>query len=136
MILEAFKKPKISPCCENLQFQISSILKPFWRVPITFWWKSQIFGFPAVENFPDVQWFSSLHRSKALIIRNNFHCHNTDVDGLFWVKDHKKCLLGGFKNTFFERHFDVEISAIFKVFNVWENSRFHNFTKEYWKYHS
>ena len=76
--------------CKNPHFQISRILKAFWSLPLNFLWKSQFFWFPSVQYFWDVLWFSNCHQSKALIIRNNFHCDNTDEMWLLRVTEDKK----------------------------------------------
>ena len=120
---------KILTWCKNPHFQISWILKEFWSLPLNFLWKSQFFLFPSVKHFWDALWFSNCHRSKALIIRNNFHCDNTDEMWLFWVTEDKKLPVGVLENPFLEVIFEVKISALFKVFNFWENLRFSIFTK-------
>ena len=72
------------------------------------------FLFPSVQNFRDFLWFSNWHRSKALVIRNNFYCNDIDEKLLIWITDGKKWRLGDFKNPFLEVIFEVQISAIFK----------------------
>ena len=77
-------------------------------------WKSQNFGFPVTENFRDVVWHSDNHRSKALVIRKKFHCHNTCLDGILFPRKTRKCSLGVFKKAFLEVHFEAKFSSFLR----------------------
>ena len=107
--------------------------RAFWSLPLNFLWKTKKFGFPAAENFWDVWWHSKSHRLKALVVPNKFHGHNICLEGLLLLRETNKSTLGVFKKAFLEVHLGGQNFDHFRVFNAPGKSRFHNFTKKYWK---